>query len=183
MNTLVYYLNWQNTLTKKIALVLSGVCLLTLGSKVSFSLGLVPFTMQEVSLYFIALAYGRKLGLITLFSFFGTGLFFPVFAGSQVGMPVFFGPTGGYLLGFVAVVWIMGTASENRKDRTIMQLFPYFAMSLFSLYAFGLLGLSFFIGFGKNLLEQGFYPFIFAGICKALLTLPFLPIVWKKLKK
>ncbi len=39
-----------------------------------------------------------------------------VFAGGKAGLGVLFGPTGGYLIGFIAGAYVIGRIMEARKD-------------------------------------------------------------------
>jgi biotin transport system substrate-specific component len=86
--------------------VLAGAALIALAAQVRIPVPgtAVPMTLQSLAVLFLGLtmAPSRSVGAVTLYVLAGTfGL--PVFAANSLGL---FGPTGGYLLGFVPGVWL-----------------------------------------------------------------------------
>lgn len=68
----------------------------------------VPFTLQTFGIYLAIAVLGGKLGTISLLIYLGLGAIgLPVFAGFKSGFAAITGPTGGYLLGFLATALIM----------------------------------------------------------------------------
>jgi len=64
----------------------------------------VPFTLQTFGVFFTVLFLGGKQGLAAILVYLAVGaLGLPVFAGFGGGIGVLFGPTGGYLLGFLLI--------------------------------------------------------------------------------
>ena len=47
----------------------------------------------------------------------------PVFAGGRGGLAHFFGPTGGYLFGYILSAWITGLISEHSRGLLILEIF------------------------------------------------------------
>lgn len=69
----------------------------------------VPVTMQTFVLFVGAALLGPRLGALSQFIYVLLGIMgMPVFAGGKAGLGVLFGPTGGYLLGFVAAGFVIG---------------------------------------------------------------------------
>ncbi len=69
----------------------------------------VPVTLQTFFMALAAVLLGARLGAMSqavyvLLGFMGL----PVFAGGKAGLGVLLGPTGGYLIGFVAGAWVIG---------------------------------------------------------------------------
>ena len=53
--------------------------------------------------------------------YFVLGLVAPVYAGGTSGLGALFGPTGGYLWGFVVAAWLTGwTARDDRRARRLL---------------------------------------------------------------
>ena len=89
--------------------------LIVAGSYVSVPLPItpVPVALQSLFVFLAALILGPKTGTlaVALFLMMGTiGL--PVFAGGRGGPAHFFGPTGGYLLGYLPAAAVCGVVSQ-----------------------------------------------------------------------
>lgn len=68
-----------------------------------------PFTMQTFVLYLCAWLFGRKKATAAVALYLALGAVgVPVFSGFGGGIGVLIGPTGGYLLGFLAIALIGG---------------------------------------------------------------------------
>lgn len=68
----------------------------------------VPFTLQTFGIYLAISVLGGKLGTISFLIYLALGAIgLPVFAGFKSGFAAITGPTGGYLLGFLATALIM----------------------------------------------------------------------------
>ena len=61
----------------------------------------------------------------------------PVFAGGKGGFAHFFGPTGGYLLGYVLSAWVTGLISEHSRGLLILEIFAVAVGSL-AIYSLGI---------------------------------------------
>jgi len=74
----------------------------------------VGVTFGSFLVYVTGLLSGRKSGCVSVLLYLGLGfLGLPVFAGYQAGAGVLFGPTGGFLLGYLPCVWVIGFLSEK----------------------------------------------------------------------
>lgn len=87
--------------------VLSAACtaLIAIGAYISIPIGPVPVVLQNffVLLTGLLLPPGAAASTIFVYLFIGT-IGIPVFAGGTGGIGHFFGPTGGYLLGYLPSV-------------------------------------------------------------------------------
>ena len=64
----------------------------------------VPFTMQTFAVFLASLLLDGKRGAVSVFVYLALGAVgLPVFSGFQGGVGVLFGPTGGYLFGFLLI--------------------------------------------------------------------------------
>jgi biotin transport system substrate-specific component len=77
----------------------------------------VPITLQTLFLYVAAALLGGRLGALSQVVYLLIGIIgLPVFAGGKGGLGVLLGPTGGYLIGFVAGAYAVGRLVELRRD-------------------------------------------------------------------
>jgi biotin transport system substrate-specific component len=85
-------------------------------SYISIPLPPVPITLQTFVLFMSAALLGPRLGVLSQFIYLLLGIMgMPVFAGGKAGLGVVFGPTGGYLIGFVAAAFVIGLLVKLRK--------------------------------------------------------------------
>ncbi|MGC8595857.1 MAG: biotin transporter BioY [Candidatus Kryptoniota bacterium] len=85
------------------------VVLTALGAHVYIPHDPVPFTLQTLFVLLAGGFLGWKDGTISMLSYlFLGGVGIPVFAGQAAGIQYLFGPTGGYLWGFVAAAAVVG---------------------------------------------------------------------------
>ena len=105
----------------------------------------------------------------------------PVFALGG-GWPILFGPTGGYLLGFVPAAYVTGALAGKRWDRRVGTTILAMLLGNVVIYSFGLLRLSSAIGLNTSLLVTGLFPFIIGDLLKITLAAMLLPSGWKLLR-
>ncbi|HCJ66753.1 MAG TPA: hypothetical protein DHV62_05355 [Elusimicrobia bacterium] len=69
----------------------------------------VPLTLQTFFVLLSGAVLGGRLGALSQLGYWVIGgLGLPFFAGGTFGFKALFGPTGGYLLGFILASWIVG---------------------------------------------------------------------------
>ena len=99
-------------LVKIISITILGTLLLTISAKVKIPFYPVPMTMQTFVVLFLGIAFGYKIGLLTVSLYLLEGIFgLPVFAGTPekgIGIAYFIGPTMGYLIGFLIAAYLAG---------------------------------------------------------------------------
>lgn len=79
----------------------------------------VPITLQVLGVLLSGLALGSRWGAISQMQYLALGaLGLPVFAGLTGGPTAFFGPSAGYLVGFVPGAFIVGWAFERMEARS-----------------------------------------------------------------
>ena len=109
----------QQTLLKQALLVLSGSLFIALAAQVSVPMYPVPMTLQTLAILLVGLTYGARLGVLTVLAYLAEGAIgLPVFANAGNGA-AFFGPTAGFLVGFVVFVWMVGTATDRGWTRSV----------------------------------------------------------------
>lgn len=144
--------------------VILGACFLGLCAQIEIPLFFtpVPLTIQTIGVMLIGIFLGPGKGALAALCYLFQGCVgFPVFAGGAAGAIHLIGPTGGYLLGYVAQALIIGYRIEHKKS-----LFPSLFFALLLQLGLGSLFLSQFVGLNQCL-ELGFYPFVIPEIIKA----------------
>lgn len=175
---------------RKTAMVALGVALLWISAKTRVAVEPVPVTMQTLVVMALALAYGARLGVATILAYLALGAAgVPVFAGTPekgVGIAYMAGPTGGYLIGFVAAAWIAGKLAERGWDRNVFLSALAMAVGLVFLYVPGVLWLAYgfpltaFSGLGiAQALEFGVFPFVLIDAAKLSLAALGFPLIWR----
>ncbi|MCL4417865.1 MAG: biotin transporter BioY [Actinobacteria bacterium] len=84
----------------------------------------VPITMQVLTVLMSAIALGSRLAFLSQMQYILAGLLgAPVFAGFKSRFSAIMGPTGGYIIGFLAASFIAGYIYENNIVGTIVKSF------------------------------------------------------------
>ena len=163
--------------------VIAGTLLLAISAKIQIPFFPVPLTMQTFVVLLIGFAFGWRLGGLTVLAYLAEGAAgLPVFAGTPekgIGIAYMTGPTGGYLLGFLAAAVVTGFLAEKRWDRTWLGAAAAALIGLTVIYAFGLLWLGTVAGWDKPVLEWGLLPFLPGEALKLFLLGAVLPLAWK----
>ena len=95
----------------------------------------VPFTMQTFAIFFTVCLLGPWQGGISILVYILLGAVgVPVFSGFRGGLDALLGPTGGYILGFLATAPITGLMMGDGK---LYRLIPAMALGLLACYVFG----------------------------------------------
>ena len=167
---------------RNVLLALVGTLALTISAKVQIPFWPVPMTMQTFVVLVIGMAYGTRLGVATMALYLLEGaLGLPVFAGTPekgIGLGYMMGPTGGYLLGFVAGAWLCGWLAERGFDRSPVKTLLAMSLGHALIFVCGVAWLAQLIGFEKAF-ATGVVPFWAATIAKTLLGVATLPLAWK----
>ena len=112
------------SLPVQLGLVLAGSWAVGLGAQIDVPMIPVPMSLQTLAISIIGLTYGSRLAAITLLTYLAQGAAgLPLFAGGGAGIGHLFGPTSGYLFGFVAMAWITGWMVERGFGRGLLRLF------------------------------------------------------------
>ena len=112
----------QSFTTHDIAYIAAGVAIIAVASWVYIPVGPVPFTLQTMAIAFVGLALSPKRALCTVVFYIVLGAVgMPVFSGMQGGIGVLFGPTGGYIWGFVLGMALCGfvRARQTTTDLSV----------------------------------------------------------------
>jgi biotin transport system substrate-specific component len=136
------------------------------GANIYLPLAPVPVTLQTLFVLLAGAAIGGRCGSLGQFLYIGLGAAgLPVFAGGLGGLAVLAGPTGGYLISFLIVPFVVG-ALLRRSQSVRWQVFV-FSLGTAIIFAFGLLHLTIFYTSGvAEAVRVGLLPFIPGAIFK-----------------
>ena len=158
------------SLAKKAAIVVTGSLFLAVMSQIAVPFFPVPMTLQTLAVLLVGLTLGARMGAATLIGYLAEGAAgLPVFAGGANGAAMF-GPTAGFLFGFVGMAWIAGLA----VDRGIRGFVPTTLVALLAsaaLYLPGLAWPAITMGVPMDTLLSGWaLPFLVGDVVKAVLA-------------
>ncbi len=163
-------------------LALFGTVLLWLSAKIQVPLYPVPVTMQTLVVLVLGIAYGWRLGAATMALYLLEGaLGIPVFAGGWSeggGIQHLYGPTAGYLLGFVVAAAVCGRLAERGWDRSPWSAAAAMVIGNLVIYAMGLAWLAHLIGL-ESAIKYGLLPFLVGDAVKIALGTCGLPAAWR----
>lgn len=169
-----------NLSIKEITLVGMCAALMAIFSQLSIPLPFtsVPVTLQIFGLVVLAIIVGAKIATLSIIIFVLLGsIGLPVFANFSGGFGVIVGPTGGYIIGFIIMAFLIGYAS-SKKNITLLFIASYIAVTidliLGTLYLKIVTGMTM-----QGALIAGLYPFIL----KDIITISLAVIIGLKVKK
>jgi len=170
----------RKSLLRDAALVLGFSCLTALSAQISFWVGPVPITGQTFAVLLSGILLGSFRGTMSQLTYLAigcTGIPYWFALGGVPGIARLLGPTGGYLIGFVAVAFVVGWLAERGWDRKVGTAALAMLIGNTVLYIFGLPWLSRFVPEG-TVLQVGLYPFIPGDLLKLTLAALALPSAW-----
>ncbi len=92
--------------------------LVAAGAFIAIPIGPVPIVLQNMFVLLTGLLLGRKWGLATIAVYLlAGGLGLPVFSAGRGGFAHFASPTGGYLVAYLIVVYLVGWITEITQER------------------------------------------------------------------
>ena len=172
-------------MVRNIALVVLGCVLLWASAKVKVPFWPVPMTLQTFAVMALGAAYGSRLGVATVLAYLAAGAAgLPVFTNTppEIAGPAYLlGPTGGFLIGFVAAAFIVGYAADRHWDRSVPKLLAAMVVADVAVFALGLAWLGVAVpalGYSWKLLEAGLFPFILGDLLKLLIAALAIPAAW-----
>ena len=155
-------------------IAIAGFALLTAaGAKVTIPVpgSPVPGTLQTLPVLLAGLLLGARLGAGSQAAYLLLGIFgLPVFALPGAGPAYLLGPTGGYLLGFVASPWIVGAVAPPRPGTGFPRRFLAVLAGILAIHAAGVVWLSLFYLPVSAAFSAGSLPFLGFDLAKGILA-------------
>jgi biotin transport system substrate-specific component len=182
MKTVPWFWNWTMAPTKKyfmgivfmqtknplrMMVYASLLAALTAASALfSIQIGDIPVILYNFFILLMGLLLGARWGTASAVYLLAGSLGLPVFAGGKGGLAILLGPTGGYLIGFLPAVFIIGFISEKFSQRLLPDILGLLCGTIV-IYAFGVVQLK--IVLDKTWMVSlaiGFFPFIIFDVIK-----------------
>lgn len=127
----------RNINTRTLVLCALFAALSGVFSQIAIPIGAVPINLAFVSVFIAAGLLGAKFGALSQLVFVLLGAVgMPVFSGFRGGLGVVFGPTGGFIIGYIACALMTGFIAE-KGGRKIAVLIPAMCAGAVCAYFFG----------------------------------------------
>ena len=168
-----------------VALVVGFACLTAVCAQVSFWIGMVPVSGQTFGVLLAGALLGSRRGALSQLSYLAvgaTGIPYWFALGGPPGIARLAGPTGGYLIGFVAAAFIIGWLAERGWGRRVWTAILAMIAGSVVIYIFGLSWLAHFVPEG-TLLQAGLYPFVIGDLVKIAAAALVVPSGWLLLRR
>ncbi|SFM73693.1 biotin transport system substrate-specific component [Thioclava dalianensis] len=171
----------SSSLPTRAAMVLGGTAFLAAASQVSVPMFPVPMTLQTLAVLTLGLTFGMRMGMLTVIAWLAEGFAgLPVLANGGA-TASFFGPTAGFLMGFVAMVAVAGFAAD-RGAKSILSMSLAGLIATAVLYIPGLAYPALVLGKSMPELLSGWaQPFLMGDLVKAVLAALIVSGGWKML--
>ena len=142
--------------------------LLAVSAWVTVPLGPVPFTLQTLALAFVVVAMPGRVSVLAVACYVllgGAGV--PLFSGMRGGLGVLFGPTGGFILGFLLSAVVAARLRRVMGEGVVRDVLTA-ALAILCSHAVGVLWLATVGGYGiATAFAVGSAPFLVLDAIKA----------------
>lgn len=154
------------------AVILGASIIISLFASIAIPLPFtpVPIATQPHVILLLSCFLGSKRAALAVLTFLFQGAIgLPVFAGGKAGLLVLAGPTGGYLLGYVAAAFATGFLMERIVSRTPLKAFIAMSIGNLIIYFFGISWLSRYLGW-HSAFVFGLLPFLIGDALKLMMA-------------
>lgn len=140
-------------------------------AQITIPLPLVPITGQTLAVGLAATILGSRYGTISVLVYLALGAVgMPVFSGMSSGLGVLFGPTGGFLIGFIPTAFVTGYYMERTSFKLSNAIIANI-IGMFVALIVGTVWLKFIAELSWTAaIMAGFVPFLVGGFIKAFLA-------------
>ena len=156
-------------------------------SQIVVPIGPIPINLATFSVLTVGAILGKKMGAVSQLVYVLLGAVgIPVFSMFRAGLGVLLGPTGGYIIGYIAGAWVVGLLAEKSSGK--IHLLALAMLGGFATYM--LLGTAWYMFLTKSTLLQALLtcvvPFLLGDMLKvagaALLAHRLRPLVQDRMK-
>ncbi|WP_340819624.1 biotin transporter BioY [Methanolobus sp. WCC4] len=165
-------INSQNDNIRKMVYASMFAAMIAVGAyiKIPVPISPVPITLQTFFILLAGAMLGARWGTISVIVYLLLGIAgLPVFSGGSSGLGMFFGPTGGYLIGFAVGALVIGYLCDRYGREKIHMNALFMFAGLAVIYLLGILQLMNVASLGlSEALALGLIPFIPGSILKLL---------------
>ncbi len=164
-------------------LIIAGSLLVAFCAKIQAPTWPVPITLQPFAVLLVAAALGSRRGALAMVAYLAQGASgLPVFALPPYGGAAYlFGPTAGFLVGFIPAAYVVGLLAERGWDRRFFTAAAAMAIGQLVILALGFAWLATALGMAAAF-EKAVAPFLLGDLLKILLAATALPLAWRLLR-
>jgi biotin transport system substrate-specific component len=166
-------------------LIIGSSIFIALSAQLAFNVPFspVPITGQTFAVILTGALLGSRRGGLAIIAYLIEGISgLPVFAQAQFGIIHLFGPTGGYLLGFIPAAFLCGLLVETGLGKIFMSTLVIMMSGTIVIFICGLIWLKLLMG-NDDVLLIGFYPYITGAVVKIILSAIVYRLIWQVLAK
>jgi biotin transport system substrate-specific component len=147
--------------------------LIAVGAYIAIPIGPVPIVLQNFFVLLTGLLLGSRWGLISVTVYLLAGAVgLPVFAGGSGGVGRLVGPTGGYLVGFLPAVFVVGLIAGPKGHQVVRDVVAMVCGAAL-IYLLGVTWLKIITGMTTSkALMVGMYPFLPGDVLKIAVAVP-----------
>ena len=129
----------------------------------------VPLTLQTFFVLLSGAMLGGNFGFLSQLIYLLLGMIgLPIFTYAGCGLTYLFGPTGGYILGFLFASFYIGKTIKSLKRITLLSIFILMCIGSLIILFSGALWLKILFGYSfKKVILIGFLPFLPGDLLKA----------------
>lgn len=105
--------------------ILAALCtaIIVIFSQISIPIGTVPITLQVFAIALVGFSIKRIQAILSVVTYILLGIIgIPVFTGFNSGLSVFAGATGGFIIGFIFLIFFCSLSTEKHKLLSIVGL-------------------------------------------------------------
>jgi len=161
----------SNNKLQQMTMIALFTAIISILAQITIPLPLIPITGQTLAIGLAATILGSRHGTIAALLYMIIGAAgVPVFSQMQAGLGVIFGPTGGFIIGFIPTVFFIGIYLEKTKH-TVTNAIIANIIGMFITLSFGTVWLKFIAELSwQGAFISGFAPFLIVGVIKAFLA-------------
>jgi biotin transport system substrate-specific component len=166
-------------------LIIGASIFIAVSAQIAFNVPFspVPVTGQTFAVILTGALLGSRRGSLAVITYLFEGISgLPVFAHAQFGLIHLFGPTGGYLIGFIPAAFICGFLVENGWGKTFLSSTGIMFVGTIVIFISGLTWLKIFVG-NENIWVMGFYPYLTGAVIKIVLAASIYRLSWQVIDK
>lgn len=145
--------------------------LLGIVSQIIIPIGAVPISMAPVMVYIIGAVLGSRNGSICFLVYLLLGMIgIPVFSMGRSGLAALLGPTGGYIVGYLFIILLVGYVFEHYPRRNYLHI-SAMAFGMLLCYTCGSIWYSLIGAISlKDAIKYTVLPFIFPDAVKIIIA-------------
>ena len=154
-------------------MILTSLCaaIIAVLAQILIPLPLIPITGQTLAIGLVVTILGLKHGTYAVLLYILLGAIgLPVFQGFTGGLGILFGPTGGYIIGFIPTALVIGFYLKKTR-LTFPHALVANILGMLVTLAFGAVWLKYLAELSwTGALFSGVIPFLIVGVIKAILA-------------